>query len=94
LIGRRRQSRPPASRLGCQEVVELVTDYLEGALTPQVRARLDEHLRACRHCAAYLGQMRTMVRATGRLAAPAPAPALDLRGREELVATYRRWTAA
>ncbi|MEA2828593.1 MAG: hypothetical protein QOG43_3032 [Actinomycetota bacterium] len=70
--------------------MELVTDYLEGALTPALRARLDEHLRACRHCAAYLRQMQTMVRAMARLA----APALDRRAREELIAAYRRWTAA
>ena len=85
-----RGGRPSRHRLACQEVVELVTDYLEGALTPALRARLDEHLRVCRHCAEYLRQVRTMVRAVGRLA----APALDPRGREELVAAYRRWSAA
>lgn len=77
-------------RLGCQEVVELVTDYLEGALTPDLRARLDAHLEACRNCAAYLAQMRTMVRALGRLA----APALDRRARDQMVELYRRWIAA
>ena len=76
--------------LGCQEVVELVTDFLEGALTPEVRARLEEHLRACGSCAAYLAQMRTMVRALARL----PAPTLDRATRDELVERYRRWTAA
>ncbi len=81
-------SRPP--RLGCQEAVELVTDYLEGALTPELRARLDAHLRACRDCAAYLRQMRAMVRALGRLAAPAVGP----RARDELVGCFRQWTEA
>ncbi|HEX7276674.1 MAG TPA: zf-HC2 domain-containing protein [Acidimicrobiales bacterium] len=81
---------PGRRRLACQEVVELVTDYLDGALTPELRARLDDHLRACRNCAAYLQQVRTMVRAFGRLA----APALDRRSRDELVELYRRWTAA
>ncbi len=74
---------PRRRPLGCQEVVELVTDFLEGALTPEVRARLEDHLRACRSCAAYLAQMRTMVRALGRLS----APAVDSGAREELVAT-------
>ncbi len=77
-------------RLGCQEVVELVTDYLEGALTPDLVTRLDDHLRACRNCAAYLAQMRTMVRALARVA----APTLDRAARDELVAQFRRWTAA
>ncbi len=67
-------------------MVELVTDHLEGALGPAVRARLEEHLRACRHCTAYLRQMRTMVRAVSRVA----PPPLDRRGRDELVARYRR----
>jgi anti-sigma factor RsiW len=85
-----RGGRPSRHRPACRDVVELVTDYLEGAITPELRARLDEHLRACRHCAEYLRQMRTMVRAVGRLA----APALDPRGRDDLVAAFRRWTAA
>ncbi len=75
---------------GCQEVVELVTDFMEGALTPAVRSRLDTHLRVCRHCASYLRQMQAMVAAARRIA----APALDRRHREELVVAYRRWTAA
>ena len=81
---------PRRRRLGCQEVVELITDFLEGALSPEVRARLEDHLGACRSCAAYLAQMRTMARALGRLS----APAVDPGAREELIASYRRWTAA
>jgi anti-sigma factor RsiW len=71
-------------------VVELVTDFVEGALTPPVRARLEDHLRVCRHCAAYLAQMRTMLRALAQL----PAPTLDQATRDALVERYRRWTAA
>ena len=81
---------PRRRELRCQEVVELVTDFLEGALPPAARARFEQHLRACLHCADYLRQMRTVVGALGRVAAPAP----DRRHREELVAAYRRWTAA
>ncbi len=81
---------PGRRRLACQEVVELVTDYMEGALSPEVRVRLETHLRACLHCAAYLEQLRATVRALGRLAAPAVAR----EARAELVELYRRWAAA
>ncbi|MEA2900753.1 MAG: hypothetical protein QOH36_640 [Actinomycetota bacterium] len=83
-------TRRPRSGLGCQDAVELVTDFLEGALPPAVRSRLEEHLRACRSCAAYLAQMRTMLRALAQV----PAPTLDRATRAELVERYRRWTAA
>ena len=46
----------------CQELVELVTDYLEGALSPEDRARFEVHLSECEGCRAYLEQMRMTVR--------------------------------
>jgi anti-sigma factor RsiW len=56
-----------ATALSCREMVELVTDYLEGALPAVERARFDAHIGACDGCTAYLEQMRTTVRLTGRL---------------------------
>jgi len=53
--------------LTCNELVELVTDYLEGALSEDERARFEEHLSLCTGCRNYLGQMRTTIRVTGRL---------------------------
>jgi anti-sigma factor RsiW len=53
--------------ISCREVVELVTDYLEGALAPDVHARLLAHLEACPPCVEYVEQVRT----TSRLAAEA-----------------------
>ena len=44
--------------LTCQELVELVTDYLEGALAHADRARFDAHIAACEHCTEYLAQFR------------------------------------
>jgi anti-sigma factor RsiW len=83
--------QPPAPRaVACQDVVELVTDFLEGALPPGVRSGVERHLRACRTCAAYLEQVRTMLRALGRL----PPPALGRAARADLVDRFRRWTAA
>ena len=53
--------------LTCHEVVELVTDYLEDALAPDVRARVEEHLAICDGCTRYLEQMRETIRLTGKL---------------------------
>jgi anti-sigma factor RsiW len=55
--------------LACQEVVELVTDYLEGALPRSQRRRFEAHLAGCENCAEYLEQMRATIRLTGRLRA-------------------------
>ncbi len=50
-----------APDLTCQELVELVTDYLEGALAPAVHAAVDEHLHGCAGCIAYVAQTRATV---------------------------------
>jgi len=64
-----RSLRSSRSRgLVCQEVVELVTDYLEGALSPAEHRRFEEHLAGCPHCTEYLAQMRETIRLAGRLA--------------------------
>jgi anti-sigma factor RsiW len=45
----------------CQEWVEMVTDYLEGALPPRLQAAAARHLAACPHCTEYLEQMRRTI---------------------------------
>jgi anti-sigma factor RsiW len=50
--------------LSCQELVELVTDYLEGALPPGERARFEAHVAACSGCAIHLEQVRTTIAVT------------------------------
>jgi anti-sigma factor RsiW len=71
----------------CQELVELVTEYLEGALPDPDRRRFDEHLEACPYCVAYVEQMRATVLLTGRLGEE------DLQGEaiEELLAAFEDW---
>ena len=54
-------------QLSCREVVELVTAYLEGALSREEHVRFETHLAACRGCVAYLEQMRATIRLTGTL---------------------------
>jgi anti-sigma factor RsiW len=52
--------------LSCAHLVELVTDYLEGALSRGDRLRFEAHLEECPHCAAYLDQIRATITASGR----------------------------
>jgi anti-sigma factor RsiW len=58
----------------CQEWVELVTDYLEGALPRHVRKAIDRHLAACPHCTEYLAQMRRTIAVTGELPVDTDVP--------------------
>ena len=74
----------------CQELVELVTDYLEGALSKRDRRRFERHIAQCPHCTAYLDQMRITIRVLGRLPAETLAPVV----REELLDTFRGWKRA
>lgn len=73
--------------LACIEVVELVTDYLEGALSRRDRRRLERHLAGCPHCTEYLAQMRQTLRLTGRLVPEDFSPEMQ----REFTAIYRRW---
>jgi anti-sigma factor RsiW len=73
--------------LPCREVVELVTDYLEGALSRRDRRRIERHLAGCPHCSAYLAQMRETLRLTGGLV-PEDLPPEIQREFEEI---YRNW---
>jgi anti-sigma factor RsiW len=54
----------------CRDLVELVTDYLEGALAPEVHAAVEEHLRGCDGCTAYVAQIQATVDALGETMAP------------------------
>jgi anti-sigma factor RsiW len=73
--------------LVCQQVVELVTDYLEGTMSRSERRRFDTHLRACPNCSAYLRQMRATIQAMGRLSTDDVAPA----ALDELTEMFRHW---
>jgi anti-sigma factor RsiW len=53
--------------INCRRVVEMVTDYLEGALAPSVALAVDRHLDTCEGCRRYLEQMRITIGAVGRL---------------------------
>lgn len=74
----------------CREVVELMTDYLEGALSATDRARFEQHMTGCDGCRAYLAQLRTARMLIGRLAdEPVPEPL-----KAELMNAFRTWKSA
>ena len=73
--------------LVCQQVVELVTDYLEGSLSRSQRRRFEAHLAGCPHCSKYLAQIQATIRLTGTLRPEDLTPEM----REDFIAIYRRW---
>ena len=76
--------------LPCIEVVELVTAYLEDALSVADRQRVEEHLVFCDGCTTYLEQIRQTIVFTGRMEPEDIPPALQ----EKLLAAFRDWTPA
>jgi len=70
--------------LTCRELVELVTDYLEGTLPERERARFEAHLGECEACVAYVEQMRTTVRLI-----QAAGTAEDVPGMDALLEAFR-----
>jgi anti-sigma factor (TIGR02949 family) len=59
-------SDPTDQDLDCKDVVEVVTDYLEGEMAPDDRRRFERHLALCEGCQDYLEQLRTVIRVVGR----------------------------
>jgi anti-sigma factor RsiW len=73
----------------CHEFVEVLTDYLEDALEPAVRAEIERHIVICRDCSQYMEQMRSTIDLLGRLAAEEPAGTQT----EKLLGMFREWQA-
>ena len=69
----------------CREFVEIVTEYLEGELSSERLAELDEHIHECGGCSAYLAQMRQTITALGWLAEDGELPET----REAALAAFR-----
>jgi anti-sigma factor RsiW len=81
---------PDPELMTCQELVELITEYLEGSLGIDDRARFEEHLPRCRGCADYLEQMRQTIRASGQLR----EDSLDADTRDQLLTLFADWKHA
>ena len=80
-----RMSQPPGATITCREVVEIVTDYLEGVVDEPTRAEIEAHLALCPGCDEYLAQMRATLNALGRI----PLDSLSEAARNDLVASFR-----
>jgi len=79
-----------AHELICQEFVEVITDYLEGAMDAELSASFEQHLAGCPHCTAYLEQMRAIIRVSGTIRAEALTPEFQA----GLVAAFQDWRQA
>lgn len=73
--------------MSCQRLVELVTEYFEGTLSPTERERFEEHLTTCPPCRIYVEQMRHTVRVLGRL----PEESIGSEARDRLLRAFRDW---
>jgi mycothiol system anti-sigma-R factor len=73
--------------LTCQEFVELVTEYLDGAMPAEERARFEAHLADCPSCGSYLDQIRQTMRLLGRLS----EETLPAEIKEEMLHRFRTW---
>ncbi len=76
--------------LTCREIVELVTDYTEGALPPAERVRFEKHLVCCPGCVYYLGQMQRTLELVGELMDEDCPPEVQ----ETFLQAFRAWHAA
>ena len=72
--------------LACNELVEMITSYLEETLSTHDRARFDAHLMTCPGCREYVEEMRATLRLTGRLS----AESISASARDQLLRAFRR----
>ncbi len=82
---RRRRDPHRHDPLVCKEFVELVTDYLEGALSPDEAALFEQHLNFCDGCDWYVDQLRTTIATVGRIEQEEVPPAM----RAKLLTAFR-----
>ncbi len=73
--------------LTCEQLVELVTEYLEGGLADAERERFEEHVIVCGGCANYVDQIRTTIELAGRV----EVDDLTDEAKAELLAAFRDW---
>ncbi len=76
--------------LTCKEMVEIVTDYLEGALSPEDRVRFEQHLALCDGCTYYVEQMRETIRLSGKVT----EDQIPVAERGRLLEAFRDWNRA
>jgi anti-sigma factor RsiW len=75
--------------MACNELVEVITAYLDGSLTEADRRRFDDHLAVCPYCTEYVAQMRKTIARLGTF----DETALSQDARTQLLAAFRGWRA-
>ena len=73
--------------MDCNELVEVITSYLEGDLPPADRERFDAHLKDCPYCVIYLEHMRATLRALGQI----PVETVSEAALNRLLSAFRNW---
>ena len=76
-----------AGEMSCKELIQVITDYLEGRLPATDRKRFEDHLAICEGCQNYLDQMRQTIRTLGKLSEEHLAPDF----RQRLLIAFRGW---
>ena len=79
-----------SEEMPCNELVEVITEYLEGTLPAPDAIRFEAHLEVCPYCRSYLEQMRQTIAVLGKLSDDA-IPEGD---RDNLVSLFRGWKRA
>jgi len=74
-------------QMTCKELVELVTEYIEGTLPDDVRMRVESHLTGCDGCTNYIEQMRQTIQLTGQIR----EENLSAEQRDDLLKLFRNW---
>ena len=75
--------------LSCQEITEIITDYLEGRMSFSDRMRFQMHVGMCKHCRAYLRQMKATIGSLGQL----PDEPMPTDVRDEMRERFAAWNA-
>ena len=81
------QGMTEPDEMTCRELVEVITDYLEGTLPADDRRRFEEHIGECPYCVNYLEQMRLTIATLGELREESISPET----RDELLEAFRGW---
>ncbi len=76
------------TEFSCQEMIEVVTNYLDDALPPDEQQRFERHLSYCAGCNTYVDQIRETITQTGMVPREESLPPAL---REEIVAQFRTW---
>ena len=78
-------TREPGMTITCQQVVEVITDYLEDVMDSDLRIEFESHMALCPGCVEYLAQMRMTIQAVGRV----PVETLSADAQSELLTAFR-----